>query len=163
SPGLIQRVVLPHSRKRKIDGVWIDPISHPAWAGSRQETSLVLDHTSALDPHPLRGMPSYEVVRAVAAMARPFVQVRLGRVDVARVTALAELPGIGGHGRRYFTAKVMDATRAFLTLRATFSALLRRLGPTHLYLVVSYGNEPAIAAAREVGVESVEFQHGALG
>ncbi len=41
-----------------------------------------------------------------------------------------------------------------------YSLLLRRLAPSFLFLVTAYGDHALIAAARELHIEVVEFQHG---
>jgi hypothetical protein len=43
-----------------------------------------------------------------------------------------------------------------------YKKLIRKRKPSKVYLVVSYGLEPLIAACRENGVETVELQHGVI-
>lgn len=54
-----------------------------------------------------------------------------------------------------------DGVTRFISNRRTFRALLERLQPKRVYLVVAYSRLGSlIAAAKELGIEVVELQHG---
>lgn len=59
--------------------------------------------------------------------------------------------------------QVKKAVKSFVGLRKVSTAFLRRTRPSHLYVVWSYGCEAPIAAAQDLSIATVEFQHGTIG
>jgi hypothetical protein len=47
----VDRVVIPHARKRRHDSRLVDPISYPAWRPPYEETTVVLDVGSRMIAH----------------------------------------------------------------------------------------------------------------
>lgn len=158
----VDRVVIPHARKRRHDSRLVDPISYPAWHPPYEETTVVLDKTNPLNPTLLPGSPSFEVLARLAWIRRQAVRVRLDPQDRRIIKELSQRLFDDANAST-LESQVRKAVKGFIGLRSVFTALLKRTRPSHLYVVVSYGCEPLIASARDLGIETVEFQHGSIG
>jgi hypothetical protein len=163
-PRGVQRIVIPHERKRLVAGRWVDPLSHSVWGGPARSSSLVLDRVSPIDATATAGTPSYEVLLGLAWSRRRAFSARMRKEDEVRADDVdASLWPPGGVRAVTMRERAEHAASAFLGMRSVFGSLLRRTRPRALYVVVGYGKEAAIDAAREQGVATAEFQHGALG
>ena len=157
-----QRIIIPHARKRDYDGRRVDPISYPAWRSPHDQTATVLDKTNPLNPTLLPGSSSFEVLVRLAWIRRQAVRVRLDPKDRRIIRELSQRL-FDDTNASTLESQVRKAVKSFIGLRSVFTALLKRTRPSHLYLVVSYGLEPLIASARDLGIKTVEFQHGSIG
>lgn len=157
-----QRVIIPHARKRDYNGRRVDPISYPAWRPPHDQTATVLDKTNPLDPTLLPGAPSFEVLARLAWIRGQTVRVRLDPKDRRIIKELSQSL-FDDTDPSALESQVRKAVKVFIGLRSVFTAFLKWIRPSHLYVVVSYGREPLVAAARDLGIETVEFQHGSIG
>lgn len=158
------RIIIPHDRKREYIGKLVDPISYPAWQPPYNKNSIVLDKTSPLNPDPLSGAPSYEVFARFALVFRQAIRVKLKDRDRSRILEIERrFPSGPNTTSLNLEFRVRKATRTFLGLKNVFKLFLKKTRPTYLYCVVGYGKEAPIAAAQELGIKAVEFQHGSMG
>ena len=159
-----QRFIIPDKRKQLRNGIVVDPISYRAWAGSYCQTSLVLDRASPLHPFSISASASYDVISFIGEASGRFRRIKISSRDVQITELIQQALGLRPPRSNFdVLAITVRATKNFLGVRDTFSSLLQKAQPRALYLVVSYGKEAAIAAAKNLGIPTVEFQHGALG
>ena len=55
-----------------------------------------------------------------------------------------------------------NAAKKFKIRYALYHKLLKKRQPEQIYLPVSYGNVPLVKAAKDLGIEVIEMQHGAI-
>lgn len=158
----VDRVVIPSPRKCHYDGRLVDPISYPVWRPPYEHATTVLDRTNPLNPTLLPDAPSFEVLLRLAWIRRQAVRTQLESKDREIISGLSQEL----FQENYSSAlelRISRSVRAFIGLKSVFMAFLKRTQPNYLYIVCSYGCEAIIAAARDLGIEVVEFQHGSVG
>jgi hypothetical protein len=158
-------VFLGHPRRvRGRDGYYWDPYVDP-YARHLAPHSLVLErpfHNRHWTPARSPRIAHLDAVALVAALRKPFVG------DPVDRRAAAELDSIGEAIADSFGVDVPVTgwvRRRLVWRRAqlpVFRALLRKLRPKVLFVVVGYGNEIPIEAARHLGIPCVELQHGLI-
>jgi hypothetical protein len=63
----------------------------------------------------------------------------------------------------YFTPQRLSiACSRFFWSKKFYAWLLRRIHPEYLFLITAYGSHDVVAAAKEQGIEVIEFQHGLI-
>jgi len=169
-PRKVERVVMPHSRKRMHEGELVDPISIRAWAGCLRESSLILDSTSANDNFRLPGSPNNYAPLALGGALGMLTNFRLSRDNLIQVgeiqLRLSKTLTIRNFdlGLEQLSLEELLVRRAkyFLGMRRVYRSLFRVTKPKALYLVSGLGREAAIAAAQDLGISTAEFQHGSM-
>ena len=103
-----------------------------------------------------------------ALIVRGFIRHRLGSVSLSQdETAFVSV--LKQAIRERFEVDLDLQTRfrsqigRFRVNYALYTDLFRKLRPGQIYLVVSYGQGEMIKAARDLGIETIELQHGVFG
>ncbi len=163
--GPVEVLFLGHPRRRlEADGKWWDAYCDPVAEGIVRPHLLVERpfHNRHREPARTARIAHLDALALGAAMLRT-CQRPLGRIsDTAffqelEVTLLREFGAV---------VPVEDMARAKLALRRSqlplWRRLLRRLRPRVMFLVVSYGNEIPIEACKQLGIPTIELQHGVI-
>ncbi|MCI0651162.1 MAG: hypothetical protein L0Z55_04695 [Planctomycetes bacterium] len=146
------------------DGRWWDPYSDPL-ADSLGERALVLERPNAeghcRPPHSRR-LRHLDVVPLLAAARGALWRHRLAPPLRNRFAEI-EMRLIGAFGQPVAAAAHLEERLALYRAQyPIYRALFRRLRPAALFVVVSYGNEVPIAAAKSLGIPTIELQHGII-
>lgn len=159
-----KRVVVPHYRKREYEGHYVDPISYPAWRPPYNKESVVLDNTTPLNSVSVPGAPAYKVFVGLGLLGGLVVPRRLSHTDRMKIreveNRLRRLVSDESYG---IEAHILHVLRTFKATKWLMRTWLEFVSASYLYIVVSYGKEAMIAAAQELRMEVVEFQHGIIG
>ena len=161
----IDRIIIPTSRKQMLGEKLVDLIPYRAWSGDLGKKSLLLDRTSIFFPKNTAGASDYSVTAYIGWLVGKTQKIQLSNQDNMRIRAMRDCLGKNIDAVRNVSleARVIEAVRWFIGTRIVFRWLFIKTKPKALYLVCSYGLEAPIAAARDLGIPSAEFQHGAMG
>lgn len=157
-----KRVIIPGLRKRYYAGSFINPISYRAWQAPYDQNATVLDKTNSLNPTPLPDAPAFEVLANLAWIRRQAARVRLKEEDHKKISGISQKL-FDDKKKSSVEFRLMTAYKAFVGLFSVFTAFFKKTGTSHLYVVCGYECQAPIAAARKLGIETVEFQHGSIG
>jgi len=153
------RVVIPHSRKGLKNGQVIDPISLRAYDKRYKETSAILDKSSLLDRQVIQGSFDYEVLQGVGWLKGQLSAVRFGKDDLRRMKEIRRILKNDIDIERLVRKEI----KYFDGVRSATNWFLKKTRPKALYTVVGYSKHAPISAAHDLGIETVEFQHGSIG
>lgn len=158
-------LVVGHPRRQRTDrGTWTDPYVDPLLttlgaAASVVEAPHLGGHRAPADLAGVRYLDDIVLLGTAAAMLearRP--QAHEARALEAMENELARRFGVGAG-----VARRMETFRRYRAGSLRFyDRLLARVRPDVLVLVVAYGFEPLVEAARERGIPVVELQHGVI-
>lgn len=161
----VTRIIIPHDRKRIINDKAVDPISYSAWSGKYNSTSVVLDKISPIDYRELKEFPSFFVIKKFSDFYKLFIKFKFSSKDIEIIGEIENYLKKTSKTEKSFMLKnkIQLSIENFLAQKRIFKYYLSRINPSYLYLVVSYGKESIIAAANELHIKTIEYQHGSLG
>lgn len=166
--GRVDAIIVESARSTEVDGVRVCPYTGPLsrTLSARGQHLLLLEQGQGR-PHvktPDRRRRYCDGIELVAAGRMHLWPARLDRAASVRAQDLERffLDRIGVH--LAVAERVRGCLASFATARVLYRALLRRHRPRTVYCVCAYGSAlaPMISAARELGIESVELQHGVI-
>lgn len=158
------RIVIPSSRKQLLGDELVDLVSCRAWSGDLEKRSLVLDRISILYAKTITGKSDYAVSSYLGWLIGKAQKIHLTDQDNVRIRAIKNYLGKNIENVRKVSldARVVEAVRWFIGKRIVFQSLFMKTKPKAIYVVCGYGLEAPIAAAKELGIPSAEFQHGSM-
>ena len=156
---------LGHPRRRlEADGTYWDAYSDPLLEGLGRSALVIERPFFNRHFQPARSQRIAHL-DAMALVSTGLRQLQGDPLSAANDASLADLEHtlaveFGAH------VPIRTMTRAKLRLRRSqlpcWRALLRRVKPRAMFLVVSYGNEIPIEACRSLGIPTIELQHGVI-
>ena len=165
-----KRIVIASGREVLTNGIPTDPTTSRALSGALESENLVLFTSPGSWAHYKVGQKSNLLPNELGILISRFLGFGRTPVDTTLVeTIIDELFGTiaDEDTRRSLSLKlakrVKREERRFRGLSLSYGLLFSLLKPKYLYLVVSYGREAAIYAAKERGIQTIEFQHGFAG
>lgn len=157
-----QRIVITRPRKHSYDGRLLDPTSYPVWRPPHDQTAMVLDNTNPLNPTPLTGAASYKLLERFGSILALGVWIRFDTRDRCIIKVLSKRL-LGLTNQVELEIKIKNTLTTFIGQKSVFTAFFKWTRPSYLYLVTGQGKQAAIASARHLGINVVEFQHGVIG
>ncbi|WP_200255656.1 hypothetical protein [Halorhodospira neutriphila] len=159
-----KRIIISGIRKTSHKGEKIHPIASQLWDPSQKEKSLILEKNSLDKPNSFYGPPSLTALRLLGSILGTTMQVRLTKKDKQKIKGIEEKIFIGNtKSYQQLENLVYNTVKNFKGNKYIYSAFLDRAKPEYLYTGCSYGLEELIAAAKELDIKTIEFQHGAFG
>lgn len=165
-----KRIVLAHDREVIVNGIPSDPTSSRALLGTPKSENLILFTSPGSCAHYQAGQKSNFLPNELGILISKFFGFSRSPVDMTFVgTIIENLFGLVADEptkhllKTRLARQVIEEQRRFRGASISYGLLFSLLRPKYLYLVVSYGREGAISAARAHGVETIEFQHGFAG
>ncbi|UOR11316.1 hypothetical protein [Halobacillus amylolyticus] len=159
-------LIYDHSRKITVDGKNIDIYTHYFIEGQNQssfdviETQYLLEHYTS-DIKKNRRYRDHEMLTVLAK--EKILPIRLTSNEKEKLKELHE------KFCRHFNLSTIDIKSLAINKLNKFKykynynvKLLKKRNPKYIYIVVSYGNMPLIAAAKDLGIKVIEFQHGVI-
>lgn len=162
-----KRLILAHDREILVEGIPSDPTSSRALAGTPKSENMVLFTSSGSWAHYKAGQKSNFLPHELGILLSKFLRFGHAPVDMKLVEAIIEnLFGLlaDEDTRKLLSKKlarrVKEEAKKFRGLSISYGLLFSLLKPKYLYLVVSYGREAVMYAAKKRGIQTIEFQHG---
>lgn len=159
-------LIYDHARKITVDGKNIDIYTHYFIKKQKElsfdviETQYLLDHITS-DVQKNRKYRDHEMLTVLAK--GKFLPVKLTSDEKQKIKDLDQ------RFCNYFNVTTIDIYSLVANQLNKFkhkynynTRLLKKRKPKSIYIVVSYGNLPLIAAAKDLGIEVIEFQHGVI-
>jgi hypothetical protein len=162
----VDAVVLEHPRSKLVDGRYVDICSYPLTEQlERAGKSTEILERPYLGRHLRETAPNrryLDYFSLWATVRKTFSTVNLTGKEKELIdrleTEIALTAGIEFSLKTTF----LSAIRHFRAYYALFHRYFEKRQPQKLYLVVSYGQGEAVKAAKDLGIEVVELQHGAF-
>jgi hypothetical protein len=166
----VDYLIMEHPRKKLLEGKFVDPYTH-------NFTQQLLDSNKRFlvcesnDYNHMGGFETWRVeypdfgLQVFSSILRRIMRILpiIKHSDI-RFAELLEKSIFSRFGTKInIKNRLHYVILDFYIRKYYFKLILRLIHPNTIYLVVSYGKEPEIAAAKELGIRVVEFQHGSIG
>ena len=163
--GKIDALVVPHARKVEHEGEWIDVYSHYLIGQlEKQGQRCVLLERGGRDEMPCREPRKSLRTDALLWLNRLntlFTKPECSAEELRRMAELDRLINETFNTSINFQSKFSARLHLFRSNSKRYKTLLKRLQPKKIYVVVAYfGWGALIKAAKDLGIEVVEIQHG---
>lgn len=109
--------------------------------------------------------PSHRRKYLDALIVRGFVKRQFMKINITPEKA-EEIIKIGYHISNQFNVEInlleifLSQTKRFRANYELYTCIFEKIKPKRIYLVVSYGQGAMIKAAKDLGIETIELQHG---
>lgn len=157
-------LVFDHNRKVRIGGEFID--IHTKYFIDdllKRGASFEVYERPYMNRHYSKNEPYRRHLDIILILTTLYGMLFPSRINAADRRFLARLRSEIGSAFRIDIDLVKMFSKEIARFRIKYrllSALLKKKGAREVYMVVGYGEAPLIKAARDLGVTSIEFQHG---
>lgn len=165
-----KRLILAHDREILVDGIPSDPTSSRALSGTPESENMILFTSPGSWAHYKAGQKSNFLPHELGILLSKCFGFGRAQVDMKIVEAIIEnlFALLTDEDTRKLLSKklarrVKEEAKKFRGLSISYGLLFSLLKPKYLYLVVGYGREAVIYAAKKRGIQTIEFQHGFAG
>lgn len=162
--GKIETLVFDHNRKINIDGEFFD--IHTKYFIDdllKRGASFEVYERPYMNRHYSKSQPYRRHLDIILILTTLYGILFPSRIKAGDRRFLMRLQSEIGAGFRIDIDLVKMFSKEIARFRIKYrllSALLKKKGAREVYLVVGYGEAPLIKAARDLGITSIEFQHG---
>lgn len=157
----VQRIIIPGGRKIIHQGQYINPISYSAWKPPHNQNSIILERHSPLYPKKHPEAFSYDFLRYLGHAIAQTVHVSISDQDQKIISDIESFFYKASKEKPLELAPLIKNTvKSFVGNKIILRIFLAKFKPRYLYIVCGYGLEAPISAAHELGIKTVEFQHG---
>lgn len=157
-------IVFSHPRPKSVDGKTID-IYTKYFIDElvSKEKSFIELETAYLGTHPkdMTKNKSYtDFIVLMTNLFKKFIKVNFNEKEKNIIDNInKEFSDIFGI-KIDITSEIIDGIRTFKVKKYFYKKLFLKLKPKQLYICPSYGNSDVVSAAKDLGIEVIEIQHG---
>lgn len=159
-------VVIAHPRVKNVNGKFIDIYTHylieQVLSEGKKVTELEGHCLGKHIKHPTDYTKYTDLIILLSKIINKFI------LPIPRKDVLSIIDKVNSEINFKFNCTIdlnkiiIAKTKEFKSYYILYYALLKKLSPSTLYLVVSYFNHAIIKAAKDLGIETIELQHGSI-
>jgi len=155
-------VVFPHSRVRKIDGEYIDIYTHYFEQKLHEENKNFIEIENPIFAKHYKPKEPWRYYNDFILVAKniisKFIKIKAIDNDIIEKVQTEIENRVGSYDLKQLFINTVKKSKVEYVL---YKILLKRLQAKQIYLVVSYGGfGTMIKVAKDLGIETIEFQHG---
>ena len=159
-------LILDHPKKQKVEGEYIDVYTKYFIDDLQKDNTnfevIEMPHMHKHISKPEVFRKHSDAVNLLASLVRPFIEISVEK-EVEQVLQSASEKLNAQLGLNIdLLSECLFFTKRYASQRIFIQKVLQRKLPKQMFVVVGYGYANWIQVAKELGIETIEFQHGLL-
>ena len=156
----VEYLIFSHSRSKKVNNEYIDIYTHYFISDLLNNNKTLIELEEPYKGKHIRNFKNYkrylDYVMLTRILKSKFINIKLNNFQNQILNSLDK--EIGNYiDIRY---NLLQSVKNFLVTYPVYKKILQKTKPKELYIVVSYGKGEIIKAAKELGIKTIELQHG---
>jgi hypothetical protein len=151
----VDYLIFSHPRSKKVNGEWID-IYTKYFIDEIKDKNSFLEFEEHFNGKHLREYKPYKRYLDYISLIRNIKKPKI-LLSISQHNFLNELNQVLNIDIK---SLLIQRTQKFLVTYPIYKEILQKTSPKKIYLVVSYGRSELIKAAKDLKIETIEFQHG---